>query len=313
MNNNIIGQAIFFTLVLVFSNTLLALPAGQNQLRLQTGTPKRNADTAFSYLVSWRKGDSTIHRANGLIFVNGKDSIKPTPDTEVARKIVNSLNAGVGIQSPHDRGAAAQYKKDKTEVLVSNKEGFDLTHITVRDYTNQALQYSLPGKRFKDASVNVAIDLVYSAAVEYADGFSSMIKQETAGGLISVKIDNDAVIEITTQGKTTKQLETELAKALGAKANDSATPLYPNFVELRSKNYKPFDGGEVQLPLLNAKSITIDINDAGLGVLTKFDFPDVNKPTDVVGNVPYIAGVLIVGIIGFVFYNGKKKSVDISA
>jgi hypothetical protein len=58
-----------------------------------------------------------------------------------------------------------------------------------------------------------------------------------------------------------------LAQALGAMARFSLLPINPNFVELKSRNYKVFDGGEVYLLNLNAKSITIDINDSGLGHL----------------------------------------------
>lgn len=192
--------------------------------------------------------------------------------------------------------------------MVSNKADFDLTHITVRDYTNQQLRYNIPGKSFKEASVDVAIDLVYSAAVEYVDGFSTGIKQEAAGGFVRVIVDKNSPIEIKTDGKSARQIEDEPAQALGSSAHFSSTPIYPNFVELRSKNFKSFDGGEVQLPNLNAKTIIIDINDSGLGVLTKFDFPDVNKPVDVVGKMPYIIGFLIAGILGLVFYSSKTKT-----
>ena len=232
IKKNILGFAILFTLAITFPGVATALPAGQDQLRLQTGTPKRNGETAFSYLVSWRKGDSNLHRANGLTFINGSDTKKPTSDVEVARKIANSLNAGVAYESPHDRGAIAKNTKDKAEVLVSNKAGFDLTHITIRDYTNQELHYNIPGKSFQAASVDVAIDLVYSAAVEYVDGFSSGKNKKTAGGLVRVIIDNNSPVEIKTDGKSAKQIETELAQALGSNAHFSSTPIYPNFVEL---------------------------------------------------------------------------------
>ncbi|MFW5443405.1 MAG: hypothetical protein ACKE51_03735 [Methylococcaceae bacterium] len=306
--NNILGVSILFTLAITLSGVASALPAGQNQLRLQTGASKRTGETAFSYLVSWRKGDLKFHRSNALIFINGSNLKKPTSDVNVARKITNSINAGVAIQSPVDRGALAKYTQDKAEVLVSNKTDFDLTHITVRDYSNQELHYNIPGKSFMTASVGVAIDLVYSAVVEYVDGFSTGIKKETAGGTVTVTVDNNSPIVIKTDNKSTRQIETELAQAMGGNAHFSSTPIYPNFVELRSKNFKPFDGGEVQLPALNAKSITIDINDSGLGVLTKFDFPDVNKPTDVIGKMPYILGFLVVGIIVFAFYTSNKKN-----
>ncbi|GDX84184.1 hypothetical protein LBMAG43_02260 [Methylococcaceae bacterium] len=63
----------------------------------------------------------------------------------------------------------------------------------------------------------------------------------------------------------------------------------------------------MQLFNLNAKSITIDVADSGLGVLTKFSFPDVNKPTDVANKVPYIFGVLVTIFLSYLFYVMKIK------
>ena len=108
-------------------------------------------------------------------------------------------------------------------------------------------------------------------------------------------------------GKT-KEIELELADILEEKGRFASKPLYPNYVELKSRNYKAFDGGEVQLLNLEAKSISIDVNDSGLGVLTKFKFPDLNKPTDVASNMPYIFGFLIVGFFGYGFYHLKIKN-----
>lgn len=303
-----LGLAMLFTSAITLPGITSAAPAGQHQLRLQTGTPKRSGETAFSYLVSWRKADANLLTANGLTFINGSNTGKPTSDIEIARKISNAVNAGVKIKSPNDRGVTAKYTKNKAEVLVSNNAGFDLIRITIRDYSNQETHYNIPEKSFKAAAVRVAIDFVYSAAVEYVDGFSSGIKQQTAGGTVKVTFDNNTPIEIKTHGKSTKQIETELAEAIGPNAHFATTPIYPNFVELRSKNYKSFDGGEVQLPVLNAKTITIDVNDAGLGVLTKFHFPDINKPADVVGNMPYIIAFLILSVFGYIFYTKKSKA-----
>lgn len=305
--NNNLGLTLLFTFFITLSGVASALPANKNQLLVQTGTAKRSGETAFSYLVSWRKGDSNLHRANGLIFVDGIESKKPTSDIEIARKIANSLNASITYEAPQDRGAIAKNTKDKAEVLVSNKAGFDLTQMTIRDYSNQDLKFEIPGRSFNAAEVSIAIDLVYSAVVEYVDGFSSDKKKNTAGGLVRVVIDNNPPIEIKTDGKSTKQIEKELAQAIGSTAYFSSTPIYPNFVALKSRNYKPFDGGEIQLVNLNAKSITIDINDSGLGVLTKFDFPDVNKPTDVAGKMPFIIALLIVCILGYFLYTHKIK------
>ena len=259
-------------------------------------------------MVTWRKGSAIVHRANGLTFVNGSDTKKPTSAVEIARKITSSLNAGIDYDAPSERGSIAKNAKDKAEVLVSNKNGFDLAHITTRDYSNQKLTYNIPGKSFKAASVDIAIDLVYSAAVEYVDGFSTGIKHEAAGGLVTVTIDNNSPIEIKTNGKSAKQIEKELAQALGSNAHFSSNSIYPNFTERKSRNYKPFDGGEVQLLNLSAKLITVDIDDPGLGALVKFDFPDINKPTDVAGNINYIVGLLLACVFGYFFYISKIKA-----
>jgi len=298
--------AILFISTFTLSGTIYSATEGTNQLRLQTGTSKRSGETAFSYLVSWRKGDEALRDINGLTFINGTDTPSPTSDIEVAYKIRKAINAAVVTRTPLDRGAIA--KNNKSEVTVSNKSGFELTRITVRDYSNQELKYSIPDKSFKAASTDIAIDIVYSAAVEYIAGFSTAVKQETAGGFVSVTIDNNSPIIIKTGGKTIKEIESELADALGSKASFSSTPIYPNFVQIRSKNYKSFDGGEVQIPSLNARSITIDINDSGLGVLTKFIFTSVKQPINIINKVPYIIVFLLLGIFGYSLLR-KKKSV----
>lgn len=285
-------------------------PEGVNQLRIQTSTPKRTGETIFSSLVSWRNEEGRFNKANGLAFIKGSTAKKPTTDVEAAHKIAGALNGGVNYEAPTDRGAIAEFKKNKPEILVGNRKGFGLTRITTRDYTNQKLQYNIPDKRFSDASVGVAIDLVYSAAVEYVDNFSSDVKLETAGGTVTVTIDDNAPIEIKTKGKTAKQLEKELAKALGSVAQFSLLPIYSNFVEFKSRNYKAFDGGEVQLLNLNAKSLTIDVNDSGLGVLTKFSFPDKYKPEESSFNMTNIIGLLIAAGAGYFFYRRKKQGIE---
>jgi hypothetical protein len=292
---------------IAFSGVTYALPAEQNQLRIQTSDSKRGMDTGFSTLTSWRKGAENLHRVNGLIFINGFESKNPTSAAEIAHKAANALNADINYDAPTERGAIAEFTKDKAEFLISNKEGFDLAHITTRDYSNQKIQYDIPNKSFSSAGVDVAIDLVYSAEVEFIEGFSSGIHKKTAGGFVAVTIDDEPTIEIKTDGKSTEQLEKELVQLIGSKSQFSVTPIYPNYVEERSRNYKPFDGGEIQLLNLNAKSVTIDVADSGLGVLTKFSFPDVNKPTDVANKVPYIFGILLTIFLGYLFYVMKIK------
>ena len=307
IKNKPFGLTLLFTLSTAFSNVAFALPTEQNQLRIQTSASKRASETPFSSFVAWRKGDGILHRANGLIFVKGLKSKKPSLDVDIARKAAKSINASISNKaSPTDRGVITKYTKDKAEILLNNLAGFDLIQFTTRDYSNQKLQYSAPEKSFSQASVAVAIDLVYSADVDYIDDYATDDKRKTAGGFIKVSID-DKTIEIKTENKSTQQLESELAEALGTQAQLSSTALYPNYVELNSRNYKLFDDSEVQLLNLDAKSITIDIQDSGLGVLTKFSFPDENKPSEMASKIPYIFGFLILSLLGWVVFSGKRK------
>ncbi|MCK5829225.1 MAG: hypothetical protein KAH20_02880 [Methylococcales bacterium] len=305
----VLNLAALFTLTFAIGIPTIsfAAQAGNDQLRVKTGTPKKTKETIFSSLVSWKQEEGAENKAKGLTYIDGSNT-KTAKDVEAAKKIAKSLNGGINYEAPGSRGATVKYTDNTSEFVVTNTSGFDLTRVIFGDYTNQKLQYNIPGKSFSEASVDLAIDLVYSAAVEYIDNFSSNIVQETAGGVISVTIDNKSPIEIKTKGKSTKQLETEISKALGGIAHFSSEPIYPNIVELKSRNYKPFDGGEIQIFGLNAKSITIDVNDSGLGVLTKFRFPAVNEPEDNFENsVMKLVGFLLVASLGAIFYARKKS------
>lgn len=300
-----INGIVFFISLFAASNAVLASPENTQQLEVQTSKSKRTGETALSYLVTWRKGESRLYNANGLTFISGTEMAEPTSSSDVAYKLTKALNGAIDHDSPHLRGATA--KNNQSTLTVSNRAGFDLTRITVRDYSNQELEYSLGGKGFDAAAVDIAIDVVYSAAVEYMAGFSKGIKNEANGGFISVTVDSNAAIKITTNGKTNAKIEKELASAIGAKAQFSSSPIFPNFEQIRSKNYKSFDGGETQISGLKARRLVIDVNDSGLGVLTKFDFTNVEKPVDMVNNLPYIIGLLLASIFGYLFFTARKK------
>jgi len=300
-----ISGIVFFISLFSAANSIQASPANTQQLELQTSESKRTGETALSYLVTWRKAESRLYNANGLTFISGTETDEPTSSSEVAYKLTKALNGAIDHDSPHLRGAIA--KNNKSTLTVSNRDGFDLTRITIRDYSNQELEYSLSGKYFDAAAVDIAIDVVYSAAVEYMRGFSKGVKQAASGGFISVTIDSKAPIKISTNGKTNEQIEKELANAIGSKAQFSSSPIFPNFEQIRSKNYKSFDGGETQISGLKARRIVIDVNDSGLGVLTKFDFTNVEKPVDMANNLPYIIGLLLASIFGYLFFTARKK------
>ncbi|MCK5888558.1 MAG: hypothetical protein KAG19_01290, partial [Methylococcales bacterium] len=114
-------------------------------------------------------------------------------------------------------------------------------------------------------------------------------------------------IVLQTAGKSTTDLERELVKALGSQGKFSMLPIFPNFVELKSRNYKPFDGGEAQLSSFEIKSITVDMDDVGLGVLTKFNFSSIEASAGESNQMTYLIALLIAGVAGYFVYTSKKN------
>ncbi len=111
-------------------------------------------------------------------------------------------------------------------------------------------------------------------------------------------------------GKTTKQIEQEIASAMGP-AVLSSQPLYPNLKDRDDRNNKPFDGSEIQLLNLSANSVTIDINDPSVGILTKFKYSDNNQSTDLFGDpvtIVALFGLLALGYIGYIWIQNRKKT-----
>ena len=237
--------------VFILPSVGFSAPNGQNQLHLHVKTDKRISGASFSSLVSWDKDETTLNRANGLAFIGN------TNQSAVDGKALRNR-----------RGVMARFSNNNKDVLIENRNGFSLTRVIIRDHSNQALRYNIPNKTFNTASVAISIDLVDS---------SSSKKSSSGSGSVSVTIDNGSPVEINTQGKSTKELEMELALALGGNAYFSSTPIYSKSSGLKSSNDKTFDGGEVKLIRLDARSITVDVNDPRLGVLTKFSFPETSK------------------------------------
>lgn len=284
-----------------------AAKKGNEQLRIQAGIPKRTDKAIFSSLIAWRQEGGVKNKVKGLAFINGSHAKNTITERATAKIMAKSLRAGIHYEAPGSRGAIVEYVNNATDLTISNLVGFDLTRIVIGDYTNQKLQYSVPQKSFSTAGIDIAIDLVHSAAVELTKTTSEVIPQSTDGS-VTITIDNHAPVTIQTKGKNTEQLESELSTALGAIAKFSSEPIYPNIVALNSKSYTPFDKGEIQLFGLSEKSITIDINDSNLGVLTKFKFPAINKAEDNFENsMIKLLSLLLITSLGYVFYIRKKS------
>lgn len=302
----------FFTIAaLAFSHSVLAAPtpAGQDTLQIQTDTPKRKGDSLFSYTVEWRVDDGLTYRGTGIIFAQGPDKPNSTTNIEFAKKMASALSDGMEQQYPSWRGVLPEPTPNQPEVTLTNKSGFSFTSITFRDYSNQKLTYGLAGKNFNSANISVAIDLVLSADVDYIEGFKIYeSKDKKHEGTIDITIGDGEPVSIKTNDKTTKQLEQEIASALGS-AVMSTSPLFPNLSDGDTRNNKPFDGSEVQFANLAANSITIDINDPTLGVLSKFKFKDENKSSEIFGptTVVLLMGLALAGYFGYTRYQASKN------
>lgn len=283
-------------------------PASSDQLRIHTSLPKKASDSLFSYTVEWRIDDSELYRSTGLSFLNAAKVDSHAGGAAIAKKLVTALKDGLIQLDPNWRGIVINQPQDQPELTMSNKSGYSLTAVTTRDYTNQALRYDLLGKAFNAEGVQIAIDLVLAADVEYLDGFSSKKSQTATQGDIEVTIDDHKPVVIKTDGKTTRQLEEELAKLLTAsKLSDKS--LLPDLVSNDTRNNKPFDGSEVQLLTLAAKSIAIDVRDPSLGVLTKFKFKDENKTLKVIEPMFMLGALGLSGllVVAYSWYRNNKK------
>lgn len=307
----------YLTLALLSSGVLfqpacagMTTAADQEKLRIHTGMPKKASDSLFSYTAEWRIDDGELYRTTGLSFLNAAKIDSSTPAAQITKKLLTAMKDGMVQLDPNWRGITVSQPQDQPELTIANKAGYSLTSITVRDYTNQALSYDLADKNFEAGGVQIAIDLVLAADVEYLEGFSSKKSQTASQGDIEIRIGDQKPIQIKTDGKTTRELEVEITRQLTS-SHLSETPLFSGLVSTDTRNNKPFDGSEVQLLNLAAKSIFIDIRDPALGVLTKFKFKDENYSVKVIEPRFMLAILALTSILAVGYFrlrNSKKQA-----
>ncbi|MGZ4958117.1 MAG: hypothetical protein ACXV7J_02585 [Methylomonas sp.] len=284
-------------------------PAEQDKLHIHTGIPKKAGDSLFSYTAEWRIDNGESYHSTGMSFLNADKMDSAAPDA-VTKKLVTAMKDGMTQLDPKWRGITISQPEDKAEMTIANKAGYSLNTVTVKDYTNQALKYDLGDKTFNSAGVQVAIDLVLAADVEYLDNFSSKKSQTASQGDIQITLDDQVPIHIKTDGKTTRELEQEIVSRL-ASSQLSQTPLYAGIIGKDKRNNKPFDGSEVQLSKLAVKSLAIEITDPALGVLTKFRFKNENSGVKVAQPhfmLGLFGGIVILALAYFWRKNRKAKA-----
>lgn len=284
-------------------------PAHQDVLHIHTSLPKKTSDALFSYTAEWRVDQGEMFRSTGLAFLNAAKLDDTATAASVAKKLVIGFKDGLMALDPGWRGVTITQPENQADITLANKAGYSLTTATVRDYTNQALVFDVGQQTFAAAGVEVALDLVLAADVEYIEGFSQRKGSAASQGAIELVIDDQKPIHIVTDGKTTQALEAELQKQLTG-ALLSETPLYPGMVSTDTRNNKPFDGSEVQLSHLAAHRISLDISDPALGVLAKFKYQDDNRSNSVI-EPRFMLGALVVvsvGLVAVFWLRGRKAA-----
>lgn len=305
-----IAFSVLTTGIFTSAGDVSAAPADQDKLRIHTGMPKKVGDSLFSYTVEWRKDDGKPYHATGMSFLNANKIDPEMPASQVTKKLVTAMVKDGMIQmDPSWRGITVTQPQDQAEMTIANKAGYSLSTITFKDYTNQVLKYDIDGKSFNAGGVQVAIDLVLAADVEYLDDFSAKKTQTASQGDIEITLDDQKSIHIKTDGKTTRELEREIAAQLSS-SRLSETPLFAGIIGKDTRNNKPFDGSEVQLSDSSAHSVTIEITDPALGVLTKFKFKDESRSVNVV-EPRFMLGVLggiSLLILAYFGYKNQRKN-----
>jgi hypothetical protein len=284
-------------------------PANAHQLRLHTSLPKKSGESLFSYTAEWQQDGGKLYHSTGMSFLDANKIDDTAALAKMTKKLATSMKDGMTQLDPNWRGLIVEQPEEQPELILSNKAGYALDSLVFRDYTNQALRFDLVGKSFNTDKVQLAFDLVLAADVEYLDKFSGQKPKTATQGDIEIRIDDHAPIEIKTDGKTTREIETEITRQLGG-SHLSESTLVASQVHKDTRNIKPFDGSEVLLANLAAKSVAIDVKDPSLGVLVKFKFKGENAAAASTESrsMLVILGLLGLAVAGYFWREKTKKS-----
>ncbi len=264
---------LFFFAVMAFFQVVHAAstPAGQQTMSLYTSLPKKSGESLFSYTAEWQLDGDKLNHATGMIFLNADKVDAGLTTSKITKKMVTAMRDGMTQLDPKLRGITIEQVDEKAKLILSNKAGYRLDNLVFRDYTNQALRFDMAGKSFNAEGVQIAVDVVLAAEVEYLDKFSGTKPKIADAGEIEIRLDEQTPIRVKTDGKTPREIEMEITRQLGgSKLNDST--LVASQIHKDTRNIKPFDGSEVLLSALAARSISIDVQSSSVGVLVKFKF-----------------------------------------
>jgi hypothetical protein len=277
---NITTYGSSFGLALAFGFSPLpvsaAVPAGQDELRIYPGDAHRPGESVVSISGRWATDDGLQTGFTALTFLNGPDRPKPDTAQSVAKKVAASVNRGMAELGGSLRGLLVQLDKnaERPNFIIKNKEGYLLSKLTVRNFINDEYTSETGAESFGQQGIKISFDVAESAAVakvviNYSISDSKAFRAE--GGGIDVTIGDGETATVDTKGKSTAEIEQALASKLGGKF--SSSPLFPDEREkVDPRNIRPFDGGEVQIESMTAKSFTVEVKDPSLGMINRYQF-----------------------------------------
>ncbi len=291
--------------------------AGEDELRIHTGDPKKNGESIVSVSSRWKTDAGLITGSTSLIIINGSDRSNPDNGLSIAQKTSKAMEVSMIDHHPKMRGLdiSVSEKADDPQIVVKNNDGHVFTQLTFRDYSNQQFSAELGGQSFSSKGVHVSIDLVDASEVDYVDAFNPQknVKKSfrAAGGGIEIRAGVGKKLEaIKTSNRTLAEIEQAIATKLGGRFSKS--PLYADEKERDKRNIKAFDGGEAQFASLTDKIFTIAVNDPSLGVITRYRFA--NAVTSSGGstgsNFPLIVILVLLAAGGFYMYSRNSGEAD---
>lgn len=274
--------------IAALANTLaFATDAGDNKTRITTGDPEQDGKVTVE--IKWKSDGGTSQTVKVECDILATD----TP-TQKAEKLATCIQDKIEADFPtaSDQGARADQamagKSPLPEVIVQNKQGFKLEKVKITDdKTKEKEDIDVLSVSLRQSGINSAIDL-YGAPM---------------GGTVAVTIGTEIPIVLNTNGMTTGELEQAIAvqiEKLGYDAVISSSELISDFQD------PAFDGSEIQLPLLDAPSFSVDIDDNNIGVKYELSF---DKPVPTLS----VKGLMVLGLSillggGFITYRLRLRT-----
>jgi len=279
-------------------------PAGTQAVRVKMGIPRKNGINPYFMSLGWRADGGLEREASGIAYLNGPDHAAPDDAISAARKIVTAARKALLQVKPSERGAVIDQATNGAaalpEVIYQNKAGFTLTKIVERDDSNQTEKAQLSDKPFAAAQIDLAIDVVD------ADLFNLSARPQSS--VLKLWVEGGATVQIQIPELAASEIEDQIAEALNAgqiHASVESSPLALDSAAEQRPVGMRFDGSEVHVPELQARALTVDMNDPTLSLVTRLTFGS----QDGMSLIWAFWGIssMVLGVVGFFIVRKRSE------